>query len=493
MRVLQNNQIMIGEVAIKDIKLDVKSRDDIPQILQGLRYIYITDELRKKVFTLLGQLIPANVNKKNGRPGMHLWRIFVLGVLRLNLNWDYDRLHDTVNNYKTIRAMLGHAEFDEYYYQRQTIEDNVKLFTPKILDEINHVVIEAGHGLIKKKDTGLRSRCDTFVVKTNVHFPTDINLLFDAMRKSIELIRRLCESHKISDWRQYRYNISRIKRLYRYAQTSKNGGARTEEQKHKREQNIKNKHQEYIDLSSYYLERINQTVNELTKAQTLTVVEQALMINIDGYMSHARRQIDQIKRRVINEEIVPHSEKVFSLFEPHTEWICKNKLGVPVELGLKVCIIEDEHQFILHHKVMRKQSDDKVAVAIAEETKLRFPELYSISYDRGFFTNENREILRNVINTVAMPKKGRLSKQDQDIESSEDYIAAKQKHSAVESAINALDSHGLDKCPDHGLPGFERYVALAIVARNLQRLGAIIHKKEQRLLVLRERRMKKAA
>jgi transposase, IS5 family len=457
MRVIQNNQLMLGEIAIKDIKLDAKSRDDIPQILQGLQYIYVTDELRKKVFTMLERLVPPKVNKRNGRPGMHLWRIFVLGVLRLNLDWDYDRLHDMANNHKTIRAMLGHTEFDDdYYYQRQTIEDNIKLFNREILGEINQVVIEAGHGLIKKKDIGLRSRCDTFVVKTNVHFPTDINLLFDAMRKSIELTGRLCEKYEITYWRQYRYNICCIKRLYRYAQTSKNGGTRTEEQKQKREQNIKNKHQEYIDLSSYYLERINQTINELTKSQTLTVAEQALIVSIDGYISHARRQIDQIKRRVINGEIVPHNEKVFSLFEPHTEWICKNKLGVPVELGLKVCIIEDEYQFILHHKVMRKQSDDKVAVAIAEETKLRYPNLYSISYDRGFFTKENRMILQSILNTVAMPKKGRLSKQDQDIELSEDYMAAKQKHSAVESAINALDVHGLDKCLDHGLPGFER-------------------------------------
>lgn len=493
MRVIQNNQMMIGEVSIKDIRLDAKSRDDIPQILQGLQYIYITDELRKKVFALLEQLIPENIDKKNGRPGMHLWRIFVLGVLRLNLNWDYDRLHDTVNNYKTIRAMLGHAEFDEYYYQRQTIEDNVKLFTPEILDEINRVVIEAGHGLIKKKDAGLRSRCDSFVVKTDVHFPTDINLLFDAMRKSIELIGQLCERYEISDWRQYRYNIRQIKKAYRYAQTSKNGGAKTEEQKKKKEQNIKDKHQEYIDLSSCYLERVSQTVNELAKTQAFSITEYALIANIDAYVNHAKRQIGQIKRRIIDEEKIPHSEKVFSLFEPHTEWICKGKLGVPVELGIKVCIIEDEHQFILHHKIMRKQSDDKVAVAMAEEAKLRFPDIYSVSYDRGFFTTENRATLQSMLGTVAMPKKGKLSKQDKDIEASEEYIAAKQKHSAVESAINALDVHGLDKCLDHGIVGFERYVALAIVARNLQRLGAIIHKREQRLLVLRERRMKKAA
>jgi hypothetical protein len=151
MRVIQNEQMMLGEIAIKDIKLDAKSRDDVPQILKGLQYIYVNEEIRKKVFALLEKLIPENISKNNGRPGMQLWRIFVLGVLRLNLDWDYDRLHDRVNNHKTIRAMLGHPEFDEYYYQLQTIEDNIKLFTPEILDKINQVVIEAGHGLIKKK------------------------------------------------------------------------------------------------------------------------------------------------------------------------------------------------------------------------------------------------------------------------------------------------------------------------------------------------------
>lgn len=497
MRIIQNNQMMIGEMSIKDIKLDLKSRDDIPQILKGLQYIYINDELRKEVFSMLERLIPPRVSRKNGRPGMHLWRIFVLGVLRLNLNWDYDRLHDIANNHKTIRAMLGHADFDDYYYHRQTVEDNIKLFNREILGEINRVIVRAGHGLVKKKDTkkepGLRSRCDTFVVKTNVHFPTDINLLFDAMRKSIELTSRLCEKRKLKGWRQYRYNINRIKRLYRYAQSSKQGGARTEEQKQRKEENIKNKHQDYINLSLSYLEKINSSIGKLLKTQALSLIEAGLIEEISSYVKHAKRQIDQIKRRVIDEEVIPHGEKVFSLFEPHTEWICKGKLGVPVELGLKVCVIEDEHQFILNHKVMRKQTDDKVAVEIAKETKSYFPELYSISYDKGFFTKENRDTLQNLLNAVAMPKKGKLSKQDKEIESSEEYLKAKKKHAAVESAISALDVHGLDKCPDHGIEGFERYVALAILGRNLQRLGTIIHKKEQRLLILRERRLKKAA
>ena len=81
---------------------------------------------------------------------------------------------------------------------------------------------------------------------------------------------------------------------------------------------------------------------------------------IEKFIVHAERQIDQIRRRKILGEKIPHEEKVFSLFEPHTEWISKGKAGVPVELGLKVCIMEDQHRFILRTQVMQDQTDDKV-------------------------------------------------------------------------------------------------------------------------------------
>ena len=67
---------------------------------------------------------------------------------------------------------------------------------------------------------------------------------------------------------------------------------------------------------------------------------------VEQYIAHAERQIDQIRRRAINDETIPHREKVFSIFEPHTEWISKGKAGVPQELGLKVCILKDQHSSI---------------------------------------------------------------------------------------------------------------------------------------------------
>jgi hypothetical protein len=151
MRNVIDAQLKFGTIDISQIKFDVKSRDDIPQILRGLQYIYTEPEARNKIFKILEKLT-SNADMKNGRPGMDLWKILVMGVLRLNLNWDYDRLHEMVNNHKTIREMLGHSFFDDVEpYHLQTLKDNVKLFTPEILAEINQVVIEVGHKLVKKK------------------------------------------------------------------------------------------------------------------------------------------------------------------------------------------------------------------------------------------------------------------------------------------------------------------------------------------------------
>src|SRR6266446_7779205 len=149
MRVVQNPQMQIGEVDISQIKFDLRSRDDIPKILRGLQHLYLNLPLRTQIFHLLEAELAPKVNKRNGRPGMELWKILVCGVVRLDLNEDYDRLHELVNHHDTIRQMLGHGECDETPYQFQTLKDNVALLTPELLDEINQIVVNAGHVLIK--------------------------------------------------------------------------------------------------------------------------------------------------------------------------------------------------------------------------------------------------------------------------------------------------------------------------------------------------------
>lgn len=493
MRVIQPPQAQLGELPIADIHLDVKSRDDIPQLLRGLQYLYVNVELRQAVFSLLEEYIQPDASNDNGRPGMSLWSIFVMGVLRLDLNWDYDRLQEQVNNHKTIRQMLGHADiFDPHYYHLQTLKDNVCLLTPDLLDKINQVIVSSGHALVKKKgNAALRGRCDSFVVETSVHYPTDINLLFDAMRKVISLTARLCEAGDLSMWRQHAYNVRHVKRLMRLAQMKKRGGGKTEAQQAKRQIKMVEAHQSYIDVAQQYLEKARLSLDDLQGKGLLSPVQGLSALEIKQFMVHAERQIAQIKRRVIEGESIPHQEKVFSLFEPHTEWIVKGKAGVPMELGLRACVLEDQYQFLLHHKVMEKQTDDQVAVAMVSETKERFPDLATCSFDKGFHSPDNQKRLSEILEVVALPRKGKRSKKNQALESSDAFQYARGNHSAIESAINALEVHGLDRCPDHGIEGFKRYVALSIVARNLQRLGAILMEKEKRRLERKRKRQLK--
>lgn len=480
MRLVQHPELESGIVDISKIQFDLKSRDDIPQILRGLQHIYITPAIRNEVFKLLEEYILPEVDKKTGRPGMELWKIFVMGVLRLDLNCDYDRLQELVNYHKIIRLMLGHNLLNGSLYHIQTLKDNVGLLTPELLEQINRVVVEAGHVLLKKKGNEvLRGRCDSFVVETNVHYPTDISLLLDAMRKVITLTASLCVQYNLSDWRQSRYNIRHLKRLMRVAQNKKRARGKTEEQKEANLKRIKKAHQEYILIANQYLSKIDSTLESL-KHQNLGVLEMLTVNNINNFIVHAKRQIDQIGRRVLHDEIIPHEEKVFSIFEPHTEWIVKGKAGVPVELGLRVCIVEDQYQFILHHDVMEKQTDDQIAIEIVRKAQTFFPALRAASFDKGFHSPKNQEILGVMLDLVALPRKGKLSQASRVLEESEAFRKARRKHSAVESAINALEVHGLDRCPDHGITGFKRYVALAIVARNIQRVGAILQKQEQR-------------
>jgi IS5 family transposase len=456
MRVVQNVQMQIGEVDISKIKFDLRSRDDIPKILRGLQHLYIDLGLRTKLFELLEDQVAPKVDKHNGRPGMRLWTIFVCGVVRLDLNIDYDRLHELVNQHHTLREMLGHGAFDEERYPFQTLKDNVSLLTPELLDKINQLVVDSGHVLVKKNEA-LRGRCDSFVVETNVHYPTDINLLYDAMRKVITLTAQWCDVRGLSDWRQHQYNVRHLKRLMRKAQNKRRSKAQSQAQQKKNAALIVEAYQAYLDVAERYLNKAQATLARLEYSDEFDVLRK---LQIEGFMQHAIRQIDQTKRRVILGEAIAHAEKVFSIFEPHTEWVSKGKAGVAVEL-------------------MQQKTDDQVAVSMVAEAKKRFANLNACSFDKGFHSPENQRALNEQLELVALPRKGKLSHTAQAEQQSEAFIKARRAHSAVESAINALEVHGLDRCPDHGIHGFKRYVALAVVARNIHRIGAILWQQEQ--------------
>jgi hypothetical protein len=476
MRKVIENQLEIGQIDIKNIQIDLDCRDEIPQLLLGLQTIYSDRQLRDRIFEILKNIIPPNIDADNGRPGMDLWKILVLGTLRLNCNWDYDKLHDIANNHKKVRDFLGHTGFkSDQQYKLQTIKDNIRLFTPEVLDEINRLVVQAGHAMVSPEGAvELKGRCDSFVVETDVHYPTDINLLLDAIRKIIFLLGHLFMENGITEWRQYRHIFKKIKKQFNFVRKLKRSTSKNPEKRAQREQLIIDAHRQYMDLVEWYVIRAKESIEIISG---MDIIQMAHIMQIENYIAHAQRQIDQIRRRVLNGETIAHAEKVFSIFEEHTEWISKGKAGVLQELGLGVCILEDQYGFILHHHVMEKVKDIDIAVLMATEAKRKFPFLSSCSFDKGFYSPGSKTELQSVLDKVILPKKGKLSTAEKQIEFAEDFIESRRKHAAVESAINALENHGLDRCPDHGIDGFKRYVSLAVLARNIQLLGAKVRQK----------------
>jgi IS5 family transposase len=472
MRKILREQVQMGELDIGAVQIELDSRDEIPQLLRGLQHIYTTPLVRRRVFVALLQLVPPDIQIDNGRSGMDLWKILVLGTLRLNCNWDYDKLQEIANNHRTLRQMLGHGLLDmDARYPRQTLCDNIRWFTPEVLAKINKIVVEEGLRVLEvSADTPLTARCDSFVVETDVHFPTDINLLWDAIRKVLTLTHRLSEELGFDSWRQAPHLLRKVKRLFRVVQKL-------------REKN-KNRNvsaeclaatRNYIDTVAPILQR---ALDSIRPYRRIDGWPEHMVEQIDSFCGHGRTLIAQIERRCFNNETIPHEEKIFSLFEPHTEWISKGKAGISQELGLRVAIVQSTQGFVLHHCVMQHETDDQVAVPIIKDTKARFKSLRCCSFDKGFHSPDNQEKLAALLDLCILPRKGKLDSTQRAHESAPQFRQLRRTHAAVESAINALNNHALDRVPDYGLDGFKRYVGLAIVARNIQLLGRILQAKE---------------
>ena len=466
MREVQKRQMQFGEVAVEAVWLDPKSRDDIPAVLRGLQHLH--KERRGELFGLLEAHVRPEADRTGGRPGRDLWRILVLGVLKQGLGCDFDRLQDLANNHRTVRAMLGHGDFDaDGRYELQTVIDNVSLLTPELLSAVGRLVVDSGHAVAgKKPGEPLRGRCDSFAVETDVHYPTDVGLLWDAVRCAVREAARAAGRHGVGGWRQWRHLSSGVRTLFNRVRSTRRTKGREERVR------------ACLARCGELVGRVEGTLGALEAKGAA----EAELAGIRERVGHARRQMGQVERRLLKGGAVPHGEKVFSIFEPHTRWVAKGKAGAPVELGVPVCVIEDQHRFILHHKVLWAGSDVDAAVPMVEEAQALHPELRACSFDRGFHSPSNRKRLDGLLDLNVLPRRGRLTKAERERESDAAFAAARRRHPAVESAINALEHRGLDRVRTHGADGFGRTVALSVLAANLHRLGRLLRERERRKL-----------
>ncbi len=483
---------------IPDVKIDGKSRHELPQLLAGLQYIFVTPHLNEAVFEILEKKILGN-KKATGRLGLSLWEILVLGTMRLNLDADYDTVYDLANHHQIVRGILGvHTRqvFGEgKYYPLQTMKDNIALLDEETLKQISEVVVKAGHQL-KKKESGenveLNLKADTYAVESNIHFPTDINLLWDCSRKCLDTVELILKEYILPGWRKRKYWRKMVKRAYRHtANIHQKKGKDYKERLDKAA--IK-----YLARCRELSSRLDQSRNALLALATTDIQAEALLKVLCYYQEMLDKYIDLVERRIIKKEVIPHEEKVFSIFEPHVEWIQKGKQNQKVELGHNTLITTDQFHFIVDHEVLIRQGDKAQPIPLAKRLKERFAqsegyELNSISFDRGFFSGLAKKALQQDFEHVVMPRRGKKTPQQEEEENAKTFVALRKKHSAVESNINELEHSGANRVPDKGLGGFKKYVALGVLAYNFKRLGKLVMEQGLLTTVIRPGRRKRAA
>lgn len=462
-------------IPIEKIQLPTRSRDELPPILAGLQWIWTHPTLKAELFALLEAKILAG-KKATGRTGMDLWQILVLGVVRLGLDADWDRLEYIANHDWLVRQMLGVPALswggETKTFARQTLRDNVALLDEALLKEINARVAAAGSEVFAKKGgaplAALEIKVDTYVLETDVHFPTDLNLLWDAARKCVDLIEKYRGQfgYQLPGWRKAQDWRRRLKGLERLTSKTVYGGGA---QKEKRVQSAV---RDYLGAGRELSAKVNASLLALCD-QALDFTDLARWEALEYFHRMLDKHLDLVERRLLKEETIPAAEKIFSLFEPHTEWIQKGKQRPNVELGHRLLIATCQHQLIHDHDVPVGGADVDQSVPVTDRLLGRYGagQIASLSFDKGFTRAEDRELLSLYVPTVVMPKRGKKNAAETQRESARTFVALRRQHSAVESEINSLEHHGLNRCLDAGLEGYRRYVGYGVLSYNLHVIG----------------------
>ena len=310
-------------------------------------------------------------------------------------------------------------------------------------------------------------------MESNVHFPTDYNLLWDCARKCIDAVCVLMGKYNgLQGWRKIKSWKREMKGLMRELGKATASGGKGKAQ---REAGAA---RSYINKATALYKKLEKGVPQLPIADNQDL---ALVVSLEYFMQLLLKHIDLVDRRIIKGETIPHGEKMFSVFETYTEWIKKGKSRPSVELGKKLAITTDQFDLIVDYQIMEHQQDRDIVIALVDRLLNRY-KIESLSLDKGFWGKENKQLLQLEIPKVIMPKLGKRNQQEEAEETGRPFRRLKNKHSAIESNINELEHRGLDRCPDRGYPHFKNYVALGICAYNLKKIGAKLLEEERERL-----------
>jgi transposase, IS5 family len=474
---------------IATLQLNLNCRDEIIPILAALRHIYMQPKLRDDILRAVAHDVNRDSSAKCGREGMDYWPILVLASVRLGCNFNYDRLQDLAEQHRALRQMMGISAWDEETdFNWRTIRNNVTLLRPETLQRINRAVVAEGHTLVP--DAVQTVRVDSFVAATNIHYPTESSLIRDGLRKVLRLGADLAALVGSRGWRQHKHLYHKVKSLARQIERIAARKGQSYQQR------IEVLYRKLLALAETTLARADTLGASLKNKEKARDAVLALHAQLQTFMERTRHVCGTARRRVLQGENVPNHEKLFSIFETHTQLYKRGKAAQPVQFGRQVLIYEDAAGFICHAYLMPRDADDRSVVV--PQTRLLQKHLQGrirrASFDRGFHSPENQRQLAEIVKHPCLPMPGANQGRQQEVEATVEFRQARQRHPGIESAINALQAgNGLKRCRDRSERGFNRYLQLAVLGRNLQLLGKILMTREDAQCKAAESRRKPVA
>ncbi len=476
-KTVTNNEL--GVKAIEEIELDYNSRYELIPLLEGLKFIYYDCE---EVLNLILSDLTKNVSSEKGKKGMNAWRLFCLYVIRQNGKIDYANLAHIAKYDSKVREFLQVGTFEDFSPNEKTINNNILKLSSGTIDKINELLIKTLIG--KNFIDGKKVRGDSFVCKTNAHFSTDNGLVYDCGKTLIRLSKCISEI----GWRKSEYWRKELKSVHlkigkiRKSNKKKQNKTKELEKAYKKLLkilgNIKLKSLKEKQTGEYYFKvTLKKMKLEEIPLEYLGIVQLHLITD---------QVISMTYKRNIEHKKVEHSEKIFSIYEQHTELINRGKFPVAIEFGHKIMLNQCNNGFILNYKVMEKgETDDKVILPLLKDLTENYGLKIDIgSYDKGFYFKDCYEDLQPYLNEIVIAKKGKPTKESKIRESSKVFKKNRMWRAGVESLISSLiRGNGLGLCMDKGLLNYKKYVAGCILARNLQTLGKILLEKQKNNLI----------
>jgi len=462
-------QQRLDRAVVNQVPLNANCRDEIIPILRALQHLYSQPQVREEILRKVAADVNRGSSRKRGRRGMDYWPIIVLAAVRLGCNLDYDKLQDLAEQHCALRQIMGIGDWQpEESFDWRRIRDNLCLLRPETLEHINHAIVAEGHKLLPEAAETVRA--DSFVAETNIHYPTESSLIRDGLRKVLQVCLALTALVGGKGWRQHQHLYQKVKKLTRQMEriAARKGNGYQER--------LKVLYRELLGEAERIMLRADELRKKAKKRGAVTEIL-ALDAELEVFLERTRHVCDTARRRVLLGEDVPNCDKLFSIFEPHTQLYKRGKAGEPVQFGRQVLVYEDGAGFITHiYLLPRDQNDRDVVVKQTRTLQKRLGgRLRHASFDRGFHSPENQKALAEIVAHPCLPMPGAQQAVRQEEEATVEFRQARQRHPGIESTINALQSgNGLQRCRDRSERGFSRYIQLGALGRNLHVLGKIL-------------------